>query len=218
MAQQTAPPEPAESASKRKETGMRKVIVNEWMSLDGVVQAPAYGDEDTSGGFKHGGWHLRYFDDISQQWVAENLAQAGGFLIGRRTYEAFAAYWPNAGEQEQALAQPLNTLPKYVASTTLAEALGWQNSTVLHGGVAGAVAALKQEEGADLHVIGSTRLVQTLISHNLADEFRLMIDPVLLGGGKRIFPDNSALRPLQLTHSQVTATGAILATYARATG
>ncbi len=195
---------------------MRKVIVSEWMSLDGVVQAPAYADEDTSGGFEHGGWHLRYFDDMSQRWVADNLAQAGGFLLGRRTYEVFAAYWPNAGEQEQALARPLNTLPKHVASTTLAEPLAWQNSTVLRGGVAQAVAALKQERGADLHVIGSTRLVRTLIEHDLADEFRLMIDPVLVGGGKRVFLDDGVLRQLRLTHSQVTATGAILATYARA--
>ena len=126
--------------------------------------------------------------------------------------------WAQVQQARGALARAGANQRLFQACETLAEPLGWQNSTVLHGGVAGAVAALKQEEGADLHVIGSTRLVQTLISHNLADEFRLMIDPVLLGGGKRIFPDNSALRPLQLTHSQVTATGAVLATYARATG
>jgi dihydrofolate reductase len=195
---------------------MRKVVVNEFMSLDAVVQAPGGADEDTSGGFEHGGWHLRYFDDISQRSVVENLAAAGGFLLGRRTYEIFAAYWPNAPEEEQVVARPLNTQPKYVASTTLTEPLEWQNSTVLEGDVAEAVRALKQEDGDDLHVIGSTELVQTLIEHDLVDEFRVMIDPVVLGGGKRIFRDDGALRPLRLVDSQVTTTGAILATYAAA--
>jgi dihydrofolate reductase len=200
------------------ETEMRKVIVNEWMSLDGVVQAPGAPDEDTTGGFEHGGWHLRYFDDMSQKWVVENLAEAGGFLLGRRTYEILGAYWPTAPQEQQPLAQPLNTKPKYVASTTLSEPLEWQNSTVLQGDVPEAVAALKQEDGKDLHVIGSTRLVQTLIEHDLVDQFRLMIDPVVVGGGKRIFPNDGALRPLRLVESQVTSTGAILATYAGVEG
>jgi dihydrofolate reductase len=194
---------------------MRKVIVNEFMSLDGVVQAPGGADEDTTGGFKHGGWHLRFFDELAQQRVLEGIVGAGGFLLGRRTYEIFAAYWPNAPEEEQVIAEPLNTKPKYVASTTLTGPLEWQNSTVLEGGVADAVAALKQDDDADLHVIGSTQLVQTLIEHELADEFRLMIDPLVLGGGKRLFPDDGALRPLRLVDSEVTTTGAILATYAR---
>jgi dihydrofolate reductase len=129
---------------------MRKVIVYEWMTLDGVVQAPGAADEDTSGGFKHGGWHLRFFDDISRKWVVENLTEAGGFLLGPRTYEGFAVHWPNASEEEQVIARPLNTKPKYLASTTLTEPLVWQNSTVLRGDVAEAVAALKQEGGADL--------------------------------------------------------------------
>jgi len=192
---------------------MRKVIVIEWMSLDGVVQAPGAPDEDTTGGFEHGGWHLRYFDPMSQQSVVENLNEAGGFLLGRRTYENFAGYWPNASEDEQVVAQPLNTKPKHVASTTLTEPLEWQNSTLLQGDVARAVAALKREDGADLHVIGSTVLVQTLIEHDLVDEYRLMIDPLVVGGGKRIFPDDGALRPLRLVDSKVTTTGAILATY-----
>jgi dihydrofolate reductase len=193
---------------------MRKVIANEFMSLDGVVQAPGGADEDTSGGFEHGGWHLRYFDDLSQKWVLESIVEAGGFLLGRRTYEIFAAYWPKAPEEEEVIAQPLNTKPKYVASTTLTKPLEWQNSTVLQGDVAEAVAALKQEDGADVHVIGSAELVRTLIEQGLVDEFRLMIDPVLLGGGKRIFRDDGSLRPLRLVHSEVTTTGAILATYA----
>jgi dihydrofolate reductase len=193
---------------------MRKVVVDEWMSLDGVVQAPGAPDEDTTGGFQHGGWHLRYFDEMSQKWVLEYLTEAGGFLFGRRTYESFAGYWPNASEQEQPVAQPLNSKPKYVASTTLSEPLGWENSSVLRGDAAEAVSALKQEDGDDLHVMGSTRLVRTLIERDLVDEFRLMIDPVVLSGGKRLFPDDGALRPLRLVDSNVTTTGAILATYA----
>jgi dihydrofolate reductase len=190
------------------------VIVTEWMTLDGVVQAPGAPDEDTSGGFRHGGWHLRYFDDLSRDWVVESLAAAGGFLFGRRTYETFAAYWPNAPEEEQVVARPLNTLPKYVASTTLTEPLAWQNSTVLAGDVAEAVSALKREDGGDLQLIGSTKLAQALIEHELVDEFRVMIDPVVVGGGKRLFRDDGALRPLLLVESQVTTTGAILARYA----
>ena len=197
---------------------MRKVIVNEWMTLDGVVQAPGAPDEDTTGEFKHGGWHLRYFDDVSRKWVVEGYAEAGGFLLGRRTYESLAAYWPTASEEEQAVAQPLNTLPKYVASRTLTDPLEWQNSTVLRGDVAEAVRELKQEDGRDLHVIGSPEFVQTLIEHDLVDEFRVMIDPVVVGGGKRLFRDGGALRPLRLVESQVTTTGAILATYAPAEG
>ena len=195
---------------------MPRVIVNEFLTLDGVAQAPGAADEDTSGGFAHGGWHLRYFDEISQSWVLEGLTKAGGFLLGRRTYEIFEGYWPNAPEEERVLAEPLNTLPKHVASTTLTEPLEWENSTVLQGDVGEAVAALKHDEGADLHVIGSTALVHTLIELDLVDEFRVMIDPLLVGGGKRIFPDDGELRPLRLVESAVTTTGAILATYAPA--
>lgn len=195
---------------------MRKVIVNEFMSLDGVAQAPGGEDEDATGGFAHGGWHMRYLDDRSRGWVLESIAGASGYLLGRGTYEIFAAYWPNAPEEEQVFAEPLNTRPKYVASTTLTEPLAWQNSTVLQGDVAEAVAALRREEGDDLHVIGSTQLVQTLLEHDLVDEFRLMIDPLVLGGGKRIFRDDGVVRPLRLVDSQVTTTGAIIATYAPA--
>jgi dihydrofolate reductase len=193
---------------------MRKVIVNEFLSLDGVAQAPGGADEDPSGGFAHGGWHMRYMEDeLAQRWVLESIAEAGGFLLGRRTYEIFAAYWPNAPAEEQVIAEPLNTKPKYVTSTTLTEPLEWQNSTLLQGDLAEAVAPLKQEDGGDLHVIGSTELVRTLIEHDLVDEFRLMLDPVVLGGGKSIFRDDGLLRPLRLIDGQVTSSGAILATY-----
>jgi dihydrofolate reductase len=192
---------------------MRKVIANEWMTLDGVVQAPAYVDEDTSGGFAHGGWHPRYFDEQSMAWVIENVNGAGGYLLGRGTYEIFAAHWPNASEEEQVLAQPLNALPKYVASTTLAEPLEWQNSTLLRGDIAAAVRDLKAEGGRDLHVIGSPGLVQSLIERGLLDELRVMIDPIVVGSGKRLFRDNGTPWRLRLSDSQVTSTGAIIATY-----
>jgi len=194
---------------------MRKVVVNEFLTLDGVAQAPGGAEEDTDGGFAHGGWHMQYMEDEpTQQWVLESILEAGGFLLGRRTYEIFAAFWPNAPEEEQVVAEPLNSKPKYVVSTTLAGPLEWENSTLLEGEMADAVAALKQEDGGDLHVIGSTDLVRTLIAHGLVDELRLMIDPVMVGGAKRIFPDDGELRPFRLVEGQVTTKGAILATYA----
>lgn len=195
---------------------MRKVVVNEFLSLDGVAQAPGGEDEDTSGGFAHGGWSMQYMDESSMNRVLGAINEAGAYLLGRRTYEIFAAYWPNAPEEEQVIAEPLNTKPKHVASTTLENPLGWKNSTVLEGSVPEGVAALKQEDGGDLHVIGSLDLLGTLFEHDLVDELRLMIDPVLLGGGKRLFVDDAKLRPLQLVDSQVTTTGAILTTYGRA--
>jgi dihydrofolate reductase len=195
---------------------MRKLIVNEFLSLDGVAQAPGAADEDTSGGFAHGGRHLSYMEDeLAMQWVLASIVEAGGFLLGRRTYEIFAAYWPNASEEEQVLAEPLNTKPKYVVSRTRTE-LDWQNSSLVEGEVGEAVAALKDEDGADLHTIGSTELVATLLELDLVDEFRLMIDPLVLGGGKRVFRDDGARKALRLVESQVTGTGAILAKYAPA--
>jgi dihydrofolate reductase len=197
---------------------MRKVIANEWMTLDGVVQAPSYADEDVTGGFGHGGWHTRYFDDLSMNWVIENVRGAGGYLLGRGTYEIFAAHWPNAPQEQQVLAEPLNALPKYVASTTLGELLGWQNSRLLRGDIGAAVRALKAEDGKELHVIGSPGLVQSLISLGLVDELQLMIDPLVAGGGKRLFPNDGRLLPLRLADSQTTSTGAIIAIYATADG
>src|SRR5947207_14039579 len=115
---------------------MRKLIVDEFMTLDGVVQGPGGVDEDTSGGFKQGGWHMSYLDERSMRWITEGITGAGGFVLGRRTFEIFAAYWPKAGKEEEAIANPLNTRPKYVASRTLKEPIGWQNGTLLKGDVA----------------------------------------------------------------------------------
>jgi dihydrofolate reductase len=196
------------------EDQMRKVIVDEFMTLDGVVQSPGYVDEDPSGGFKHGGWHMPHLDERAMKWISDGITSAGGFLLGRRTYEIFAAFWPNAGKEQEALARPLNTRPKYVASRTLKAPLAWQNSSLLEGDIASAVAALKEEDGQDLHVIGSTQLVQTLIEEGLADQIRVMLDPVTVGGGKRLFRDDGALRSLKLVDSQVTSKGSILNTYA----
>jgi dihydrofolate reductase len=192
---------------------MRQVIVQAWMTLDGVVQAPGAADEDVTGGFEHGGWSLPYFDEGGMNWVARNVTEAGGFLLGRRTYEILGSYWPNASEEERILAEPLNERPKYVASRTLSEPLEWQNAELLRGEVPAAVEALKQGSGNHLLVVGSTRLVETLLEHDLVDEFRLMIDPLIVGGGKRIVPDSGIRRSLVLTDTESTSSGAILATY-----
>ncbi len=194
---------------------MRQVVVQAWMTLDAVVQAPGSPKEDTSGGFEHGGWSLPYFEELAMAWTVENLSAASGFLLGRRTYEAFAAHWPNASPEEQPLAELLNAKPKYVASTTLTGPLDWENSSLLQGDVAHAVRKLRQEDGDYLLAIGSAGLVKSLIERDLVDEFRLMIDPLMVGGGKRLFPEDRALRSMALVDSQATPSGAILVTYRR---
>jgi dihydrofolate reductase len=196
---------------------MRQVIVDEFLTLDGVMQAPGAADEDRDGGFEHGGWQMPYLDDVAQKFIAEGIVGAGGFLLGRRTYEIFAGYWPTAPAEEAIVADPLNNLPKYVASTTLTEPLEWQNSSLLDGDVGEAVAALKQDAGRDLHVIGSGELVQTLMRRDLVDQYRLMINPVVLGGGKRLFRGDGDRKSLGLVNSVVTSTGVIIATYEAAT-
>jgi dihydrofolate reductase len=195
---------------------MRKVMVQEFLALDGTAQAPGGAEEDTSGGFKHGGWQMQYLEDAGMNWVRKGIQDAGGFLLGRRTYEIFAGYWPSDPGAPPDLAESLNTKAKHVASRTLTGELEWQNSRVLEGNLAESVAALKEEDGGDLLVIGSTELVQSLLEHGLVDGFRLVIDPLLVGGGKRVFPDDGELRPLQLVEHEVTSTGAIIATYALA--
>ena len=192
-----------------------KLVVVEWMSLDGVVQAPGAPDEDRSGGFAHGGWHLRWFDDTSRQWVVDNLNAAAGFLFGRVTYENFAAHWPHVSGPERVVADPLNSKPKYVVSSTLSSA-DWANSSLLPGDPVPTVAALKELGEGEVHLIGSARLAATLLAHDLLDELRLMVDPVLLGGGKRIWPEDGLSRTFRLTLSEPTSTGALLLTYTRA--
>jgi dihydrofolate reductase len=195
---------------------MRRIIANEWMTLDGIIQAPGLPDEDRDGGFEFGGWHMPYFDDESQAWVLRGIQAAGGFLLGRRTYEFFASYWPHASEGEQAVAEPLNSKPKWVASTSLAEPLAWNTSELLQGDVPKAVAELRDGTGDDIYLIGSSQLLHTLLEHDLVDGFYLMIDPLTLGRGKRLFGDHGPRVEFRLEDGHITSTGAILATYGRA--
>ena len=192
---------------------MRKLILNEFLSLDGVMQAPGGPDEDCSGGFEHGGWQMSYFDEIGGEAVVSGIAGAGGFVLGRKTYEIFAAYWPTAPAEEQAFAEPLNSLPKYVASRTLRDPLAWNNSTVISGDLVEEVTRLKQQAGDDLLVIGSGDLAQTLIRSDLVDEYRIMIHPLVLGSGARLFRDGNEKRTLTLVGSRPTSTGVLIVTY-----
>jgi dihydrofolate reductase len=191
---------------------MRKLIVNEFLSLDGVMQAPGAPDEDRSGGFEHGGWQMQYFDDDFAKVAFEGMKETDGYLFGRRTYQIMAAYWPNQSD-DMPFAASLNGLPKYVASTSLSEPLEWQNSTLLQGDVAKAVAELKEQPGKNLVVLGSGELVQTLMENDLVDEYGLMINPIVLGSGKRLFREGSAKRPLRLVRSMTTSAGVLVATY-----
>jgi dihydrofolate reductase len=190
---------------------MRKLTVSEFVSLDGVMQAPGGADEDTEGGFRHGGWQMGYFDDVAGERIDASMAQTGAFLIGRRTYEIFASYWPTQSDDDP-FARILNGLPKYVASTTLGEPLAWKNSTLLQGDVAKAVAELKEGEGGNIVVLGSGGLVQTLYENDLADEYALMIHPIVLGSGKKLFREVPR-KPLKLADSVTTSTGVLMATY-----
>ncbi|HWC32645.1 MAG TPA: dihydrofolate reductase family protein, partial [Actinomycetota bacterium] len=177
------------------------------------MQAPGGADEDTSGGFEHGGGQGPYFDEAAGRHVDEAMQRAGGLLLVRRTYEIFAGYWPTATEDRET-ADVLNSLPKYVASTTLEEPLEWSNSHLLKGDVAAEVAALKQQDGKDLLVFGSGGRVHTLMRHDLVDEYRLQVNPIVLGSGKRLFDADTRV-PLSFVDTKVSTTGVLLLTYAR---
>jgi dihydrofolate reductase len=189
---------------------MRKLAVNTFVSLDGVMQAPGGPDEDPTGGFTSGGWSVNYFDDE----MMERVAESGPYelLLGRGTYEIFAAHWPY---DEGPVADHLNSTRKHVASTTL-ERVDWNNSTLITGDVAEYVRALKREEGPEIQVHGSPGLIQTLLKHDLIDEFRLWIFPVVIGTGKRFFGDGTIPAGLKLVDSKVTKTGVTINTYERA--
>jgi dihydrofolate reductase len=190
---------------------MRKVRLNTFLTLDGVMQGPGGADEDLEGGFAHGGWQMPYFDEVGGSVVEEGITTSGGFLLGRKTYDIFAAYWPQAADDDMAAA--INGLPKYVASTTLQEPLEWNNSTLLKGDIAEEVNKLKQEPGKDLDVIGSGSFAQTLMKHDLVDEYRLMIHPIVLGTGKRLFDGGLPIRALELVDTKTTSTGVLILTY-----
>jgi dihydrofolate reductase len=190
---------------------MRKLVVFNSLTLDGVMQSPGRPDEDTRDGFAHGGWAQPYSDEVMGRAAAERMASAGSLVLGRRTYEDLYGYWP--GQTDNPFTEVLNSAPKYVASTTLAEPLPWQHSTLLKGDAAEAVAALKREPGKDMTVLGSGELVQALRRRDLVDEYVLFIHPLVLGTGRRLFPDGGEPATLALTGSVATTTGVIIATY-----
>ena len=190
---------------------MRMLRVIEFLSLDGVLQSPGAPDEDTEGGFQHGGWERPYFDDVLGATAAEGMAATDAYLFGRKTYDKMAAHWPTAPDDDP-YARHLNTTPKYVASTTL-QRVEWQNSTLIEGDVADAVAELKEQPGRNIVVLGSGQLVQTLIEHDLVDEYFLAVFPIVLGSGKRLFREADRARRLSLVDFKATSTGGVMLTY-----
>jgi dihydrofolate reductase len=191
-----------------------RVIVSDFISLDGVIQAPGAAGEDTDGTFAHGGWSMPFFDpDTMGPAIGDIMAATEALLFGRRTWQAMAAAWPDrAGDP---FAYRMNTIPKYVASRTLSQPdLSWAGSTLLPADDAiGAVRELRARDGEGLQVMGSASLAAQLVTHGLVDEYRLMIEPILLGGGKRLFPDDGAARALRLVSATTTATGVLICTY-----
>ena len=190
---------------------MGKITVFENVSLDGVMQAPGRRDEDPRGGFQHGGWAIPYADAVLGSVAGEGMASSGALLLGRRTYEDFYAVWPN--RTDNPFTEVLNNSQKYVASTTLKEPLPWINSTLLKGDVPEAVAGLRAQPGKDIVVLGSGKLVQTLMKHALIDLYVLRIHPLVLGSGTRLFADGSAFAALRLVDVKPATTGVVVATY-----
>jgi dihydrofolate reductase len=188
---------------------MRELIVNTFLTLDGVMQAPGGPEEDRSGGFEHGGWSFGYWDESMQVAMGELMGKPFDLLLGRGTYEIFAAHWPYS---EEPAAEPLNRATKHVASTTLSE-LDWENSRLIEGEVPDAVGALKEEDGPELQVHGSAGLIQTLLAHDLVDEFRLFTFPLVLGEGRRLFGEGTVAAGLELTRSETSTTGVVMAAY-----
>jgi dihydrofolate reductase len=189
---------------------MRTLAVNTFMSLDGVMQAPGGPDEDPTGGFEYGGWGVNYFDDEMMERMAESAPYE--LLLGRGTYEIFAAHWPH---DEGPIADQLNGTRKHVASTTLKQ-LDWNNSTLITGDIADYVRALKAEDGPEIQVHGSPGLIQTLLEHDLIDQYRMWIFPLVLGTGKRFFGDGTIPVGLRLVDSRVSKSGVTINTYERA--
>lgn len=187
---------------------MGKVVILTNLTLDGVMQAPARPDEDRRGGFEHGGWATAY---AAMEQAGDSKSYTNAMLLGRRTYEDFYAVWPN--RPNNPYTEVLNNTQKYVASTTLKEPLPWINSTLLAGDAAEAVAKLKQESEQNFLIMGSGVLIQSLIRRNLIDEYVLLIHPLILGSGRRLFPDGGTFAKLQLVNTKTTSNGVIIATY-----
>ena len=192
---------------------MRNLAVLTFLTLDGVMQASAQPEEDTSGGFIHGGWAVNYWGDVMAQVNEEAMAAPFDLLFGRKTYESFAAHWPNVSNDSHA--DKLNNATKYVATSTLSE-LEWKNSTPITGDIAAEVSRLKEQDGPLLQVHGSSQLIQTLLSHNLVDEFRLWTFPLVVGPGKRLFDQGSVPTELTLVKTKSTSHGVVMSIYRRA--
>jgi len=196
---------------------MRKLVVGSFLTLDGVMQAPGGPNEDREGGFRHGGWLVPYFDEKFLGIMTEWAKRAGAFLLGRKTYDIFAASWPKSTDPADEIATALNTRPKFVASRTLDKAT-WNNSHLLKGEVAEEVAKLKAQEGGEIQVHGSSVLLQALLKHNLIDTLRIWQFPVVVGTGKRLFGEGTIPGSFRLVETQQTVTGAVLHVYERAGG
>ncbi|GAA3970012.1 dihydrofolate reductase family protein [Actinomadura viridis] len=192
---------------------MRRLLVMTFLSLDGVMQAPGGADEDPDGGFEHGGWAVPHFDPALIGRIGTLTERAGALLLGRRTYEGFASTWPLA-EADDPIGSKINNMRKYVASRTL-DSVSWRNSTLLTGDVAEAVAELKRGEGGEIQVHGSGGLIQTLLSADLVDEFRLLLFPVLIGSGKRLFAGGTVPAGLRLVATETSDNGVLDCTYVR---
>jgi dihydrofolate reductase len=190
---------------------MRKIVATVSLTLDGVMQAPGRPDEDRRGGFEHGGWASAYRDSVMMQSMGEGMSQGAELLFGRRTYEDFFAVWP--GRKDNPFTEVLDKSRKYVTSRTLQEPLPWQNSTLLKGDAADTVGRLKEQPGKDLAVLGSGDLLQTLMRHGLVDEYVLLIHPLVLGRGRRLFGDDAHRSALRLVKSVITTTGVVIAFY-----
>jgi dihydrofolate reductase len=191
-----------------------RIVLSDFMSLDGVVQAPGGRKEDTDGGFAHGGWSMRFFDaETMGPVLGEVMSRTEALLFGRRTWQGMAAAWP--GRAGDPFADQMNAIPKYVASRTLTQDdLHWSNSTLLAPeDVVGAVAQLHERDGGDIQVMGSPQLARTLIAADLVDEYRLMVEPIILGGGKRLFPDDGVARPLELIDTRIASSGVLICAY-----
>lgn len=190
---------------------MRKLVVIEFLSMDGVMQAPGDPAEDAEGGFRHGGWQRPYFDDALGAEAAQGMAATDTYLFGRRTYEIMASYWPTAPADDP-FSGHLNSTRKYVASTTLRR-LDWQNSTLIRGDVPTEVARIKAQPGGNIAVLGSGGLVQTLLEHDLVDELSLTVSPIVIGSGKRLFRGSDTPLRFELVDSKPTTTGSLMLTY-----
>src|SRR3954447_6414063 len=194
---------------RRGETAMRKLVVGAMVSLDGIMQAPGGPEEDPTGGFRFGGWSFHHWDEMRGAAMGEGFGRPFDLLLGRKTWEIFAAHWPHTDEPP---AELFNGVTKYVA-TSSAEPLAWTNSVRLEGDVPEAVARLKQGDGPDLLTQGSSVLVQSLLAAGLVDELNLLIFPILLGRGKKLFGDTAQPGELELVSSQISTTGVIIARY-----